>query len=44
MKNLINRIIAALDEESTYENAALLVLTFACIMLIITTVTNGTAY
>lgn len=44
MKNLLNKISRTLNQESTYEHAALFILTFACIMLIITTVTNGTAY
>lgn len=44
MKNLLSKISSALNQESSYENAALFILTFAAIMAVITTITSGTTY
>jgi hypothetical protein len=44
MKNLLSKIYSALNQESSYENAALFILTFAAIMAVVTTITSGTTY
>lgn len=44
MKNLLNKIAATFNQESSYEHAALFILTFAAIMAVVTTITNGTTY